>query len=88
MKVTCPSTSSHIYQNSSCNNVLSEDIDSLLLQAIENYEDSNEKASSTIFRPFSYPVSGENIEQVIQNSIPESTKRETPSIVFPCGMNG
>ena len=72
-----PSTSSHTYQNSSCNNVLSEDIDSLLLQTIESYEDSNEKASSTISRPFSDPVSGENIEQAIQNSIPESTKRDT-----------
>ena len=28
-------------------------------------------------RVFSYPVSRENIEQVIQNSIPESTKRDT-----------
>ena len=72
-----PSTSSHTYQNSSCNSVLSEDIDSLLLQAIENYEDSNEQASSTISRSFSDPVSGENIEQAIQNSIPESTKRDT-----------
>ena len=73
------STSSHACQTSSCNNVLSEDIDSLLLQAIENYEDSNEQASpkvSTTTRPFCDPVSGENIEQAIQNSIPESPRKD------------
>ena len=47
----------------------------LLLQVIENYEDSKEQAS--ISRPLSDPVSGENIEQVIWNSIPESIKRDT-----------
>ena len=45
-----PSTNNHAYQNSSCNNVLSEDIDSLLLQAIENYEDLNEQASFNNFQ--------------------------------------
>ena len=35
------------------------------------------QVSLTISRPFSDPVSGENIEQAIWNSIPESTKRNT-----------
>ena len=75
-----PCTSSHACQTSSCKNVLPQDINSLLLQAIENYEDSNEQASSkvsTTTRPFCDSVSGENIEQAIQNSIPESTRKDT-----------
>lgn len=53
------STRSHVYQNNSCNNFLSKDIDSLLLQAIENYKDFNEQASSTIFRDHFLTLSAE-----------------------------
>ena len=41
------STSSHTYQLNSGNDQ-SENIASLLLQAIESYEDSNEQAISTV----------------------------------------
>ena len=63
-------TSSHAYQTSSCNNILSEDTDSLLLQAIKDLNGQASPKISTTARPFSDPVSRENIEQTIQNSIP------------------
>ena len=67
-----PSTSSHAYQDSSNNS----DIDSLLLQAIENYESSNESASLTT-RPFANPVTSGSIEQAIKRAVPESTRKDT-----------
>ena len=36
-------TRSRTFQNGSCNNVLSKDIDQLLLQAIENYKELNDR---------------------------------------------
>ena len=66
------STSSHAYQDSSNNS----DIDSLLLQAIENYESSNESVSLTT-RPFANPVTSGSIEQAIKRAVPESTRKDT-----------
>ena len=72
----------------SCNNVLSKNIDSLLLQAIENYEDFNEQVSSTIVRNHFLTLSAEKTLNKY-NRIPFLKEpRETPSIVFPSGMRG
>ena len=67
-----PSTSSHAYQDSSNNS----DINSLLLQAIENYESSNESASLTT-RSFANPVTSRSVEQAIKRAIHESTRKDT-----------
>ena len=64
--------SSHAYQDSSNNS----DIDSLLLQTIENHESSNKSASLTT-RPFANPVTGGSVEQAIKRAIPESTRKDT-----------
>ena len=66
------STSSHAYQDSSNNS----DIVSLLLQALENYESSNQSVSLTI-RPFANPATGGSIEQAIKRAIPKSTRKDT-----------
>ena len=49
------------------------------MQAIENYEGSNEQASSTVSttRPFANPVTGENIEEAIKRAIPENNRKDT-----------
>ncbi|XP_065915625.1 uncharacterized protein KIAA1958-like [Dysidea avara] len=56
-----------------------DELDLLLLRAIENFEDSNNQETSTASksRPFGKALSGENIEQAIQSAVPESTRKDT-----------
>ena len=58
---------------------VADELDLLLLRAIENFEDSNDQETSTASksRPFGIALSVENIEQVIQSTVPESTKKDT-----------
>jgi len=68
--------SSHAH-HASGSNYEPDELDLLLLRAIENFEDTAGQETVSTSRPFGKAISEENIEQAIQSAVPASTRKDT-----------